>query len=676
MNPSIESLKNTNNDGLAFLSEGGDMGKLIREYDWSSSPLGVPVNWPQSLRTTLSIILNSKFPMFLFWGPELICFYNDAFRPSLGNDGKHPDALGKQGEIVWSEIWTVIKPMIDQVLSGGEATWSENQLIPFYRNGKMEDVYWTYSYSPVKDETGKPSGVFVTCTETTANVINLQESKDQLTFAIEAAELGTWSLNFVTNKFKFNQRLTEWFGQGPEDEEVELSPALNAIAEQDKKRVSEAIQYALQPVSGGHYDIEYTIIHPVTKKERIVRAKGKALFNNEGAAYRFNGTIQDVTQESLSKKEVEESAARLRSIIEEAPVATFVLEGPQFIFEIANESMVAMLGKGKSVFGKPYIEALPELQGMGFLELLQEVYTTGKAYEAKAARADLIKDGVLTIGYYDYTYKPVRGKKGEIWAIMCMAVDVTKQIVALKDLEESKNQLLTKNDQLTRINNELDNFIYTASHDLKAPISNLEGLLNAFTSDGKFDKDQHEMIDMMFHSIKRFRTTIKELTDISKIQDVDKSDLQVLSFEEILSEVKLDIRQLFETFKPTIITHFEVSEINYFKKDLRSIIYNLLSNALKYSSPDRKPEVNISTEKQEGFIVLKVSDNGLGLSKENQSKIFGIFKRAHQHVEGSGIGLYMIKKMIENSGGKIELESELGKGTIFRVYFNFKGELE
>src|SRR5450432_104772 len=153
-----------------FLSGGGEMGKLTREKNWSKTAVGDISTWPQSLRTTLSILLNSKFPMFLFWGDELTCFYNDAYRPSLGNDGKHPGILGMAGKEAWSEIWAIIKPLMDQVLAGGEATWSEDQLIPIYRNGKIEDVYWTFSYSPVNDESGEVAGVLVTCSETTEKV--------------------------------------------------------------------------------------------------------------------------------------------------------------------------------------------------------------------------------------------------------------------------------------------------------------------------------------------------------------------------------------------------------------------------------------------------------------------------------------------------------------------------
>jgi PAS domain S-box-containing protein len=148
---------------------------LIIRKDWSQTPVGPVENWPQSLRTTLGIILHSRFPMFLWWGPQLLCFYNDAYRPSLGENGKHPSILGIPASEAWPEIWRIIKPQIDQVLSGEGATWNEEMLVPIFRNGKIEDVYWTYSYSPVIDEEGKISGVMVTCREVTQH-FNLKKS--------------------------------------------------------------------------------------------------------------------------------------------------------------------------------------------------------------------------------------------------------------------------------------------------------------------------------------------------------------------------------------------------------------------------------------------------------------------------------------------------------------------
>ncbi|RYE22763.1 MAG: PAS domain-containing sensor histidine kinase, partial [Sphingobacteriaceae bacterium] len=158
-----------------FLQDGGEMGELTRSFDWSKTVLGSPENWSQSLRTTLGILLHSRFPMFLFWGEYNIQFYNDAYRPSLGNAGKHPKALGQKGEECWPEIWPTIKPMIDQVIISGKSTWQQDRLIPIYRNKRLEDVYWTFSYSQVNDSNGKTGGVLVICQETTEQVLSRQK---------------------------------------------------------------------------------------------------------------------------------------------------------------------------------------------------------------------------------------------------------------------------------------------------------------------------------------------------------------------------------------------------------------------------------------------------------------------------------------------------------------------
>lgn len=168
----------TTNNGHTFLSGDGEMKDLIRNKDWSNSILGAIDTWPQSLKVTLSIVLNSRFPMFLWWGPELICFYNDAYRPSLGKEGKHPNIIGQKGEEAWSDIWPIINPLLQQVVDGHGATWSENKLIPFYRNGKIEDGYWTFSYSPIYDELENIAGIMTICQETTENIASFKKLED------------------------------------------------------------------------------------------------------------------------------------------------------------------------------------------------------------------------------------------------------------------------------------------------------------------------------------------------------------------------------------------------------------------------------------------------------------------------------------------------------------------
>ena len=157
---------------LEFLAGGGEMGERIRAYRWSETPLGPALSWPQGLRTALRVLLTTQHPVFIFWGPEHICFYNDAYSRSIGAE-KHPAMLGGRGRDFWGEIWTIIGPQIEQVLRGGSATWHENQLVPIIRHGQLQDVYWTYSFGPI-DERDAPNGVggvLVICTETTQQVL-------------------------------------------------------------------------------------------------------------------------------------------------------------------------------------------------------------------------------------------------------------------------------------------------------------------------------------------------------------------------------------------------------------------------------------------------------------------------------------------------------------------------
>ena len=156
--------------GAGKLFGSGEMADLTRRFDWGQTSTGPIDQWPEVLLNTVNTLLNSRHPMFLWWGEDLVQFYNDAYRPSLG-EGKHPGALGQQGAVCWPEIWPIIFPQIEEVMTRGEASWHENQLVPIHRNGRLEDVYWTYGYSPVYTSGGRVGGTLVVCTETTSSVV-------------------------------------------------------------------------------------------------------------------------------------------------------------------------------------------------------------------------------------------------------------------------------------------------------------------------------------------------------------------------------------------------------------------------------------------------------------------------------------------------------------------------
>lgn len=438
------------NKSLHYIAGGGEMGAQVRACNWESSLVGSIENWPQSLLITLGILLHSKFPMFLFWGPHHICFYNDAYRTLLRNNGTQPEILGQKGEEAWPEIWHIIKPHVDQVLSGGEATWSEDQLIPINRNGKLEDVYWTFSYSPVVGETALPSGVFVTCIDTTdkvANLKNLTESNDQLSFAIEATKLGTWDYNTITNKFVGNNRFKDWSGL-PHKMEIDFSSGINVVVEHDQSRVSEAFQKALDYESGGLYDIEYSIINSINNQERVVHAKGKAWFGDDKKAYRINGTLQDITEANKANEKLQESQQRLNNerivlynSFMNAPAGIAILKGETHIYEFANSNYEKKVGK-KIIIGKSLKELFPEIEQQGMIAMVDQVYRTGEPFIANELliALDTKGDGILERFFLNLVVQPLKNEAGEVERLLAHIIDVTEEVETRSKIEASEEK--------------------------------------------------------------------------------------------------------------------------------------------------------------------------------------------------------------------------------------------
>ncbi|GAB3234208.1 PAS domain S-box protein [Algoriphagus aestuariicola] len=299
-----------NAQDFPFLAKGGEMGRLIQQTDWNNSPLGPIESWETSLRATLGIVLSCPFPMFLLWGEDLLCFYNDAYRPSLGVEGKHP-AIGKKGREVWADIWDFIGPLIDRVIRTGESVSFQDQLVGFYRNGRMEDIYWTFCYSAVFDDSGKINGVVITCTETTDTVV--------------------------------------------------------------------------------------------------------------------------------TRRKLEESERRLRSMILRAPVSIAILQGPDYVVEIANNKSLQIWGRsGEEVLGQPILEAMPELKTQGIEAILDEVYSTGKIFSTAELPVQLHRNGKLETAYVNFSCEPLFNSSGEIDGIMAVGIDVTEQVMSRQKILESE----------------------------------------------------------------------------------------------------------------------------------------------------------------------------------------------------------------------------------------------
>jgi len=241
---------------------------------------------------------------------------------------------------------------------------------------------------------------------------------------------------------------------------------------------------------------------------------------------------------------------------------------------------------------------------------------------------------------------------------------------SVRQLLKTQNELKDSNENLTDINQELDNYIYAASHDLKAPINNLEGLIGLL----KTYPTDHAVgvLERMDYSIEKLRKTIGALTEVIKHDKSPMDDIEVNCFETLINEFVNEHHHIMEESNVAITSSFDINSIIYSTTALKSILQNLLINAIKYRSDRRKCIIQVSSYQKEKAIVLEVTDNGLGIDLGKYGKkVFKMFSRMHDHVEGTGMGLYMVKRIVEKYGGEIHIESTPNVGTTFRLMLTY-----
>lgn len=245
-------------------------------------------------------------------------------------------------------------------------------------------------------------------------------------------------------------------------------------------------------------------------------------------------------------------------------------------------------------------------------------------------------------------------------------------IISFDDITELKLiqlELDRTNKNLININADLDNFVHTASHDLLGPLANIQLSIDVMNQLEISDDPQlHKFLEIINGSIKMFGELVREMATIGKIEN-EMSVMELVDFDQLIDDLTLSIENRIYTTGTLITKNIGVTKIYFSKKNLRSILYNLISNAIKFKSADRDPEITISTKAVQGYSVLTVEDNGIGIPENQFENIFKMYGRLHKEVEGQGMGLYLIKKIVNAAGGKVIVESKPGKGSLFAIYF-------
>ncbi|MDQ3536234.1 MAG: PAS domain-containing sensor histidine kinase, partial [Bacteroidota bacterium] len=412
------------------------------------------------------------------------------------------------------------------------------------------------------------------------------------------------------------------------------------------------IDYNLNEVS--HLDI-------TTSKPLSFIATMFPIMNRHGRVTNAVIQHQDITVQKQSVEKIKESAERFRMLLETIPQMAFTAlpDGTNNYFndrwfQYTGQTHENSLGIGWKSIIHPDDLVLTESKWKHSIE-------TGKIYEQEN-RFKRVKDEM----YRWHLSRAVPIKNASEKIILWVGT-----ITDIHDHRLAEEQLLAKNLELAKINADLDNFIYTASHDLKSPVTNLEGLTSLLHEqlENHLTEMDKRLFDMMKVSISKFKNTITGLVEITKAQKNLEEKNELVYIPDVIQDVLLNVEYLIKESKVSIRQELKVKKIKYAKVNFNSILYNLISNAIKYRSSERNLIIIIRSYIKNDRIILEVEDNGLGIPLNKQGKLFTMFKRLHSHVEGTGIGLYIIKRIVENNGGTIRVESEEGKGTKFIISF-------
>jgi len=553
----------------------GEMRALCRAFDWSTTALGPVESWPLSLRTIARVVLDSPTPMFLWWGPELTQIYNDAYRPSLGASGRHPQALGMRGRECWTDIWNAIGPQIEQVMSGGPPTWHEDQYLPIERNGRLEDVWWTYSYSAVRADDGSIGGTLVVCQETTSRV----------------------------------------------------------RAERERARLLHAL------------DLERT---------------------------------------------------RLATVFQQAPAFLAVLRGENHVFELANDSYYQLVGH-RELVGRPIAEALPEARDQGFLELLDQVLSTGEAFVGREVSVRLARTpgDAPEERFLDFIYQALVEADGTRSGIAAHGYDVTEQVSARREVERllhesERARADAEHARAAAVQADLakSQFLANMSHELRTPLNAIQGYVQLIDLGihGAVTDAQRETLARIDRAQRHLLGLVNDVLNFTRmgagrveydVQVVDVADViaDVLPLvEPQLAQKRIDVEVRLSTARTADVGEPAARVWADYEK-LGQIFLNLLSNATKFTPPGGRIVVSFTTREDGSappdVAYFRVADTGIGIPRDRLDAIFEPFVQVRtdyaRSTGGTGLGLAISRDLARGMGGDLRVRSEEGKGSTFTV---------
>ena len=710
-----------------LLFEGlGEMRARCRAFDWSGSSLGSVGNWPASLRTTVAMLLASKHPMFLWWGPDLIQILNDAYQPSLGEGARSLRALGARGREFWTDAWVHIGPQIDQVMAGGDATWHEDQLVPILRNGQMEDVWWTYGFGPVVGDDGHIAGVLVVCTETTQRVRTTSVLEAQLERLAEVFRQAPSFLAVLRGPEHVFELVNDAYRQLVGHRDLIGRSVFDAIPEgrgQSFALLLDGVFRTGDPFVGRELPLTLARTRGALPEERFLDFIFLPMLDSAGTRVGVIAHGTDVTayvqnrrdvERLLAQSERERAAAdfvRLRT--QGLQSLTAALSSAASITEIATETVVHasdMLDAAGTVVARfsadrdemeiLHAHPLPDSvrADWGHFPVsadvpLAEVARTGEpvfleSRDAWVARYPALEHLVDELGHQANMVVPLV-VHGSILGALGVAFkaprtfDVSDRAtmfsiagqcaVALERarLFEAEQKA---HEEAERANRAKGEFLAVMSHELRTPLNAIGGYaeLMELGIRGPITAEQREDLHRIQQSQRHLLGLINQVLNYARVdagavryEVADVTVSEELAAAEALVMPQMRMRKLLYIVaypEPALVARAD-------REKLQQVLLNLLTNAIKFT--EEGGEIRVGAQAREGMVLITVADTGIGIAADKRATVFDPFVQVQSGYtrtnEGVGLGLAISRELARGMSGDLTVESTLGKGSTFTL---------
>ncbi len=757
-----------------FVGE-GEMAQMMRQHDWANSPLGSPDTWPEALKVALRLLLTSKFEMWLGWGPEIAFFYNDAYRPTLGN--KHPHALAVPTRILWAEIWDDIKGRLDTVYETGQATWDRALLLLLERNGYLEETYHTFSYSPLIGDSGDVEGVFCAVAEETERVISERRISTMRALASGLAAVDThrevidasfcalrenlrdlpfsalylfdehghatrqwvcgasddnslmpakidggadfWTLNRAWNEQSVE--LIDLTGRddipsGPWPKAPKQAAVIPLIGQGGGKPKGILISglNLHRAINDAYLDFLKLIAGQITSRlasaEAFETERQRAAALSEAAEMREQAAValEQLNRQLSSEVEVRTAERdRMRELFQQAPSFMCILSGPDHVFELVNDAYMQLVGN-RQLLGLSVRDALPEVEGQGFFDLLDGVFQSGRPYIGRNLQVTLRRedDGESDERFINLIYQPILDVSGNVTGIFVDGFDVTHQKRAEDQLQSLNHTLEQRVEQRTHelrsallqleketVEREaaqialrqaqkmeaLGNLTGGVAHDFNNLLQVVSGNLQLLSKDIDGNARAEQRLNNALAGVARGAKLASQLLAFGRRQPLEP---KVVNCRKLIQNMDDMLRRaLGEEIELETVVSGGLWNTLIDPGQLENAILNLAINAR--DAMDGRGRLTIETAnavldddyarihedvRPGQYVLVAVTDTGSGIPADIIDHVLEPFFSTKSEGKGTGLGLSMVYGFLKQSGGHLKIYTEVGHGTTMKLY--------